>query len=324
MPTLDKYLGKVYLWHYIPSLPAAIVMASLFAIITTAHFWKMWRTRMWFCAPFAIGGLLEVIGYITRAFATYNTGSLIPYLLQSIFLLLPPILFAASLYMVYSRVVRAVNGDRSSIIAVRWTTWIFVGGDWACLNIQGGGAGMLSKKDDKQVRTGELIIIGGLILQILVFIFFMVVCLIFHARFRKQEKQTGARSEVPWRSCLHMLYWTSMLVLVRNVFRVAEYVMGQDGYLFEHEWTTYVFDGAPMLLVMIGFFIWYPSQLKRGSRESSDSMVELYANLPRGSGDGYLPRSHQENEKESLPWIAYVLFPPLLVKLLWPSRKRTN
>lgn len=48
--------------------------------------------------------------------------------------------------------------------------------------------------------------------------------------------------------------------------------MGQDGYLLKNEWPTYVFDGALMLLVMIVFFIWYPSQLQTSVRES---MIEL-------------------------------------------------
>lgn len=56
MPELEKYLGKVYLWAYVPNLPVAIVFAVLFAIISVAHTWKMIRTKMWFCAPFVIGG----------------------------------------------------------------------------------------------------------------------------------------------------------------------------------------------------------------------------------------------------------------------------
>jgi hypothetical protein len=56
MPELQKYLGKVYLWEYVPNLPAAIIFAGLFAILTAAHTWKMFRTKMWFCIPFVIGG----------------------------------------------------------------------------------------------------------------------------------------------------------------------------------------------------------------------------------------------------------------------------
>jgi len=60
MPTLQTYRG-VYLWHYIPSLPAAILFAVLFALVTVAHGWKMISTRMWFCAPFVIGGICRFL-----------------------------------------------------------------------------------------------------------------------------------------------------------------------------------------------------------------------------------------------------------------------
>jgi hypothetical protein len=68
------------------------------------------------------------------------------------------------------------------------------------------------------------------------------------------------------------LYMSSVLVLVRNAFRLVEYVMGKGSYLFEHEWPIYVFDGALMLGVMVVFLVWYPNQLQKGDGED---MIEL-------------------------------------------------
>jgi hypothetical protein len=42
---------------------------------------------------------------------------------------------------------------------------------------------------------------------------------------------------------------------------MVEYVFGSDGYPMTHEWTLYVFDSAPMLLVTIIFFFRFPSNL---------------------------------------------------------------
>lgn len=55
-PTLQPYLHGYYLWKYVPSLPGAIIFAILFASITAAHTWRLFRTRLWFCIPFTIGG----------------------------------------------------------------------------------------------------------------------------------------------------------------------------------------------------------------------------------------------------------------------------
>lgn len=66
------YKGKVYLWDYVPNLPAAVVFAFLFALLTMVHTWKMIRLKMWFCIPFIIGGFcmyanLVMSSKLTRA-----------------------------------------------------------------------------------------------------------------------------------------------------------------------------------------------------------------------------------------------------------------
>lgn len=57
MGELKPYKGGYYLWKYVPSLPPAIIFLTLFLAATTFHFWKLHRTKAWFCLPFSIGGL---------------------------------------------------------------------------------------------------------------------------------------------------------------------------------------------------------------------------------------------------------------------------
>ncbi|KAG7150390.1 hypothetical protein HYQ46_000670 [Verticillium longisporum] len=53
MAILETYNGYK-LWHYIPSLPAAIVFAALFGVLTVGHALRMFRHRMRFCLPFVL------------------------------------------------------------------------------------------------------------------------------------------------------------------------------------------------------------------------------------------------------------------------------
>lgn len=62
---------------------------------------------------------------------------------------------------------------------------------------------------------------------------------------------------IPWRRSLSMVYVASTAILIRSVFRVVEYAAGQTGYLLRHEWTIYVFDAVPMLIVTLVFFVCY-------------------------------------------------------------------
>ncbi|KAJ3497952.1 hypothetical protein NLG97_g1497 [Lecanicillium saksenae] len=260
MPTLETHNGYP-LWNYIPSRPASAIFIVLFALATAYHTFLLFKNRHWFCLPFVIGGFFETIGYVGRFLAYDKTGELIPYMLQSIFLLLAPILFAASLYMTLGRVIRAVDGEEYSIVRSKWITAIFVTGDVVSFMIQGGGAGMLVKADSASSHDlGQNIIIGGLIFQILIFGIFCVVSLSFHLRFARNGL-VNCYLDVPWAAILKMLYATSGLVMVRNVFRVVEYATGQDGYLLTNEWCVYVFDGLLMFLAMIFFALRYPSHL---------------------------------------------------------------
>jgi hypothetical protein len=232
--------------------------------------------RYLYVAPSTSNGLQltrnpgEPIGYLARALATNNTDSLILLLIQALFLLLPPVLFAASLYMVYSRIVRSVDGARFSTISPRLFTRIFVLGDWVCLNIQSTGGGLTANV--KHLKIGDAIVVAGLGLQILIFVGFIYCCVVFHIRFKKHLKASGEQVHVPWESMVYMLYANSLLISFRNVFRLVEYAMGKGSYLFANEWTTYVFDGALMALVMFGFAMRYPDLLVG---KWTESMLEL-------------------------------------------------
>ncbi|OAA52892.1 RTA1 like protein [Cordyceps fumosorosea ARSEF 2679] len=283
MPTLELHNGYP-LWKYIPSRPAAIIFIILFACATAYHLFLLSRHRLWFCLPFVIGGFFEAIGYVGRALAYDQTGELIPYMLQSIFLLLAPILFAASLYATLGRVVLAVDGSSHvPVLRPRWITAIFVTGDVVSFMIQGGGAGMLVKADSADSHSlGQNIIIGGLVFQILIFGVFVAVALSFHRNFAR-DGLVNCYLEVQWREVLVMLYGTSGLVMARNVFRVVEYVMGQDGYLLSNEWCVYVFDGVLMFLAMVLFGARHPGRLF--PKQRSGTPIELIEGGGRGKDD---------------------------------------
>ncbi|KAL1602401.1 hypothetical protein SLS60_005817 [Paraconiothyrium brasiliense] len=220
---------------------------------------------MWFCIPFVVGGIFEIIGYVGRAMAHDATGKLVPYILQSTFLLIGPILFAASLYMTLSRVIRAVDGGESSIITPRWLTRIFVFGDVFSFLIQVSGSGLRVQagtgKSSIDPKLGSYVIVGGLVFQIIIFGLYIVTTAMFHCRFTRSNVASQAIG-IPWRSTLHMLYITSVLVMVRNIFRTVEYAMGNNGYLLGVEWPVYVFDASLMTLTMACFLWQYPNQLR--------------------------------------------------------------
>lgn len=150
-----------------------------------------------------------------------------PYIIQALLILLAPIFFAASVYMVLGRIVRRTKAEAYSMIRVTWLTKLFVGGDVFCFLLQALGGGMLAGANTaSEVSRGQDVILAGLVLQIIVFGFFVVVALVFHKRLRQRPTPTVDKGSFRWERFMLMLYAVSTLITFRNLFRVIEYAMG--------------------------------------------------------------------------------------------------
>jgi predicted secreted protein len=255
-------------YRYTPTLAGAVIFVLLFGCTTIYHVWQTCRRRSWFMVPIIIGGIFETIGYIGRALSHNDREALGPYVIQTLLLLLGPALFAASIYMILGRIILLTDGERYSLIRRTWLTKIFVGGDVLSFLTQSGGGGIMSGADEDNpdnMKIGEKVIIVGLCIQVIFFGFFVLTAFIFQKRGRGHL--LALEGWVPWRKHLYVLYGTSVLILVRSVFRVAEYAQGNDGYLLRHEAFLYVFDAVLMLIVMAWLNIVHPGEIAEVLKE---------------------------------------------------------
>ncbi|KAH8805275.1 RTA1 like protein-domain-containing protein [Xylogone sp. PMI_703] len=262
-PALDDPNAFVF-YRYHPSMGAAVIFAILFMGCTIVHMCQMCKTKAWYYTPFIIGGVLETIGYIGRAASSKDQWNLSPYLVQTLCLLVAPAFFAASIYMVLGRIILLVQGERCSLIRKKWMTKIFVTGDILSFLLQAGGGGIMSSGSLSAMHTGEHIVIVGLFVQFVFFGFFLVVATTFHRRIRKAPTALSSPvSEIgtTWEKYLVMLYVVSLLIMVRSIFRVVEYIGGNDGSIMRHEVFVYVFDATLMVSVMLLFNIRHPGNL---------------------------------------------------------------
>lgn len=146
------------------------------------------------------------------------------------------------------------------------------------------GGGIQAIGTLSSLNTGENIIIVGLFVQIVFFGFFIVVAGSFHLRFTRhnQQKQimtptftTTTMTTIPWKKHLYALYAASALIMIRSIFRVVEYLMGNNGYLLRHEYFLYVFDATLMLGVMVLFNIVHPSEVTKVYREKDNNRYSV-------------------------------------------------
>jgi hypothetical protein len=225
----DDSVPEYVLWPYTPTMAAGAIATVVFILLTGLHTWRLVKNRTWFCIPFVIGGLFETIGYAARAAAHNDTVSKTPYIIQSTLILVAPILFAASVYMILGRLILRTDSASYSIVRASWVTKTFVTGDILCCLVQSSGAGMLVQaKDADGFKRGENMILAGLVLQILIFAFFVVVASIWHRRL--SAVPSAAAAEIPWKKYICFLYAASVFITIRNLCRVIEYAMGKVIY----------------------------------------------------------------------------------------------
>ncbi|OJJ31248.1 hypothetical protein ASPWEDRAFT_62490 [Aspergillus wentii DTO 134E9] len=250
------------LYYYSPSSAAAGIFVGLFGISTILHFYQFIRTRTWFMIPFCIGGILETIGYVGRLLSSIETPNWTtgPYAMQSSLILIAPAFIAASIYMELGRIIYLLDAQKSSIIRLTWLTKIFVAGDVISFLMQASGAGLMIQ-DTSNPSTGEHIIIGGLFVQIIFFGFFLITAVIFEIRLANYKTPKSIDLAHIWHRHMRALYMSSILVLIRSVVRVVEYLRGYDGYLMKNEVFIYVFDALLMFLAMVVLHVTHPSEI---------------------------------------------------------------
>lgn len=118
---------------------------------------------------------------------------------------------------------------------------------------------MLAGHNSSSIKTGNTVIICGLVLQVAFFGFFIVASAVFHHRIR--ARPTNRCMIVPWEKHMVSLYIVSILIFVRSIIRVAEYVQGHEGFIMSHEAFLYLFDALVMWLAMCIMSWIHPSEV---------------------------------------------------------------
>ncbi|CAD6622197.1 HN1_G0002580.mRNA.1.CDS.1 [Saccharomyces cerevisiae] len=275
------------LYHYTPSKAAAIVFVVLFILMTVIYAVQtLYAARrsskilkynpfessdnkvdivedgeykqlkithtVYAFIPFFIGCIMEIVGYIGRALSSSNPEKITPYIIQSILLLVAPALIAATIYMIFGRLLHVMRCESLMLVSARFGTTFFVVGDVISFFLQAAGGGLMSKEGSTKIGSG--IITAGLFVQVIFFGFFII----NEIRFTMAVKKRCSFYEYVSRKWIFVnatLLLSSVLILLRSIVRIIEFIQGFNGYIISHEYFIYVFDAVPMLLVIIAFSV---------------------------------------------------------------------
>ncbi|KAG8667372.1 hypothetical protein FPOAC2_12535 [Fusarium poae] len=271
------------IWMYDPSLPLAIIATAIYGLIfLVLAYQTLIKYRAWFFIVVVVGSAIEVAAYNLRIHSIQNQSEITPFVMTLTYTVLAPVLIAAGNYLLISRLIFAVlpqSHHRILKIPGRHLTPVFVGCDVIAFLIQGSGSGVASSDNwqGEMERIGVKILIAGLSFQLVAFSLFICVFRRFHILAGRMAIDSAPKG---WQKVVLSVYISSILIMIRCIFRVVEFAGGRNSYAFNHEWLFWVFESLPMVGAIGIFCIYHPyrylgeSDGRRKGVQAEDS-VEL-------------------------------------------------
>ncbi|KAF8203425.1 RTA1 like protein-domain-containing protein [Mycena galopus ATCC 62051] len=258
------------------------------------HFFTV-PPRSWFMVSLPLGMTTMAAGFALRILYANPPFTVGKYIAMDLCILLSPCLFLTTDYMLLSHIARTFDKevtDRCLFIRQSRITKIFVWSDIITFQLQSGGGGLQAAKNASLSSLGNKLALFGLLLQALSFGIFTALLIVFgsriHAHFpelwhpqnRRPFKVLSRRPIEDWRILLYVVGITCIGILIRSIFRIAEYAGGYSGVIATHEAYFYVFDAIPLWISMSLYCIVWPvraltthsglghNQLALGSRQN--------------------------------------------------------
>jgi hypothetical protein len=119
-----------------------------------------------------------------------------------------------------------------------------------------------ANKGNNLMKIGQCVIIGSLFFQLVIFGIFIIVASIFYRRMSRSPTNKSLEPSIRWRHYLTFLYVANGFIWVRSLFRVIEYLNGNDGYLMRTEAFLFVFDATLIWIVMVWMNWYHPSEIR--------------------------------------------------------------
>jgi hypothetical protein len=123
---------------------------------------------------------------------------------------------------------------------------------------------LASTKSAADQDRGNNIILAGLGIQVLFFGFFIITAIVFHIRLARNPTAQSYAVTAPWHIFLYVLYASSLLIMIRSLYRMVDYGMGINGPMMKSEGYFFGLDLVLMLIVMIMYAWFHPSRIISG------------------------------------------------------------
>lgn len=274
------------LYGYVPTDWICITFLILFGATTIAHVWQsvFRRPRMfWILPTIVLCGIGEILGWSGRYWSSQNPVNRDAFTIQIVLTIFSPVFLTAAIYNILGKLI-SIMGEQYSRIAPKTYLKIFITIDVLCLLVQSGGGGIASGTSNSALHLGTDILLAGIVLQLIALLFYMALGVEFIVRVYR-NKPLVKKSHIPpsqtmdieqtWKSNnvnrvprnVHLmvigLSISTILVLIRSIYRTAELSDGFKGPIIKTQVYFNTLDATPIVLALFTLNFFAPTILLR-------------------------------------------------------------
>jgi len=264
----------------------AIAFAFILLVALTQSF-LMWKQGAKFMLAMVIAEYTFATGFGFRFGLHTHPESKGIYIAEYLFIVLSPCGFIAGLYVLLGRLSQWIGCGQHLLIPARRITLFFIMSDVTTFLIQAAGGSISISNDVQTALAGSHIFLAGLALQLVSFLFFSCVFLLFMWRVYTKETQAWSRDSAliwyrDWRALAFALTLSCIGILIRSVYRTIELGQGFHGHLGTTEAFFYGLDTLPLFLAIVVFVPFWPGRfipnektVERAETEAPTEMVNV-------------------------------------------------
>ncbi|KAG8929495.1 hypothetical protein FRC03_004238 [Tulasnella sp. 419] len=267
--------------RYIASNTLTAIAFALYMLTAGILFFNTWKwgAKYMLCMP--IGAVTMSLGLALRFGLAKDPHSRGIYITEYLFVVLSPCAFIAAVYILLGRLVGHLGMDHYLLVRSNRVTAIFITSDVITFLIQAAGGGISASIDIHKRETGEKIFLSGLILQLISFVFFCILFLVFMYRFHHNrqdiwnyQKNQGVPWHSDWRTLAVALVISCIGILIRSFYRVIELAQGWQGHLATTEGFFYGLDTYPLLVAISVYIPFWPGRFINPSNRPLESETD--------------------------------------------------
>ncbi|RSM20127.1 hypothetical protein CDV31_000922 [Fusarium ambrosium] len=243
-----------------------------FSILTPVQIYFGIRYKTWgflfgmFCAL-----VLEILGYASRVGQHYGKDFFLMYIVT---LTIGPAFLSAALYLCLARIITVYGAHLARFRPMVYTT-VFMLLDFFALLLQSAGGALVGGDDASMWDLGLKILQAGLSIHLIGIVIYAALCLEFGVVVHRAKGEWSGDFKMLQLSTKFKMFCialsiSTLAVLIRTAFRVAELSQGFDSKIAKSETAFLLLEGTMILVACLCLTIYHPGIAFQGRWADAD------------------------------------------------------